>query len=295
MNLEQLRRAGVSDRRVRRLCGPGGPWRRLHPGVVLLRNTAPTRQQLLQAALVRYGPGVVITGADALRAHGVKCPVESEIRLLVPHHCRVVADEGVRLARTARLPEPVQVDGLPFAPPARATLDMARSEPDPDRIRYLLTLPLYWGLCDRRELLAELEAGSQRGTAVVRKVLRRLDEGPIQAHGLAARVLDLVPVPPPSWDQTICDRRGRRLGEADTWWDELGLAWQYRCTPGVGSGFSHLALAATGIVLVRCTVGQLRQVPQEVARELAKAYGAASRTPRPKVRAFPQRPMGDAA
>jgi hypothetical protein len=295
MNLEQLRRAGVSDRRTRRLCGPGGPWRRLHPGVVLLRNTAPTRQHLLHAALVRYGPGVVITGADALQAHGVKCPAEGEIHLLVPGHCRVVACEGVRLTRTARLPDPVQVDGLPFAPPARVTLDMARSAPDPARVRHLLTLPLYWGLCERQELLAELESGPQRGTAVVRKVLRELDEVPIQAHGLATRVLDLVPLPPPSWDQTICDRRGRRIGAADAWWDEFGLAWQYRCTPGPGGGFSHLALAATGIVLVRCTVRQLRQVPREVAQELARAFGEASRTPRPKVRAVPQAPVGDAA
>src|SRR4051812_5991367 len=106
MNLEQLRRAGVSDRRTRRLCGAGGPWRRLHPGVVLLRNTAPTRQQQLHAALVRYGPGVVITGADALLAHGVKCPPAGEIQLLVPDHCRVGACQGGRAARTARVPEP---------------------------------------------------------------------------------------------------------------------------------------------------------------------------------------------
>lgn len=294
MNLEQLRKAGVSDRRTRRLCGPGGPWRRLHPGVVLLRNSAPTRQQRLHAAMVRYGPRVVITGADALQAHGVKCPADDEIRLLVPQHCRMAGSDGVSVERTARMPAPALVDGLPFAPPCRATLDMARAEADPARIRHLLTLPLYWGLCDRQELLTELADGSQRGTASVRKVLRELDEGPIQAHGLAARVLDVARLPPPNWDVTICDRRGRRIGEADAWWDELGLAWQYRCGPGAG-GFSHLALAATGIVLVRCTVRQLRQVPQEVARELAHAFGDASRTPRPRVRAVPMTPIGDAA
>jgi hypothetical protein len=295
MNLEQLRRAGVSDRRTRRLCGPGGPWRRLHPGVILLRNTAPTRQQLLHAALVRYGPRVVITGGDALLAHGVKCPPAGEIQVLVPDHCRVAACQGIRAARTARMPDPVLVDGLPFTSPARATLDLARSEPDPARIRHLLTLPLYWGLCDRQELLTELGAGPQRGTAAVRKVLHELDEGPIQAHGLAARVLETARLPPPNWDVTICDRRGRRIGEADAWWDEIGLAWQYRCGPGPGGGFSHLALAATGIVLVRCTVRQLRKVPREVAEELARAFGEASRTPRPRVRAVPMGSIGDAA
>lgn len=294
MSLEQLRRAGVSDRRTRRLCGPGGPWRRLHPGVVLLRNSAPTRRQLLHAALARYGPRVVITGADALQAHGVKCPADDEIRLLVPGYCRVAACDGVSAARTARMPAPVVVDGLPFAPAARAALDLARSAPEPARIRHLLTLPLYWGLCDRQELLAELDAGPQRGTAVVRKVLRELDEGPIQAHGLATQVLDTARLPPPIWDVTICDRRGRRIGDADAWWDEIGLAWQYRCGPGTG-GFSHLALAATGIVLVRCTVRQLRQVPREVARELAQAFAEASRTRRPRVRAIPTTPIGDAA
>ncbi|MCR6487723.1 hypothetical protein M8542_33350 [Amycolatopsis sp. OK19-0408] len=294
MNLEQLRRAGVSDRRTRRLCGPGGPWRRLHPGVVLLRNSAPTRQQRLHAALVRYGPRVVITGADALVAHGVKCPATEELRLLVPEHCRVASGEGVSAVRTARMPEAVVIDGLPFAPPARAALDLARAEPDPAQIRHLLTLPLYWGLCDRQELLTELDAGSQRGTSTVRKVLRELDEGPIQAHGLAVGVLDAARLPPPVWDVTICDRRGRRIGEADAWWDELGLAWQYRCGPGVG-GFSHLALAATGIVLVRCTVRQLRLATREVAQELAHAFGDASRTPRPKVRAVAMAPIGDAA
>jgi len=294
MNLEQLRRAGISDRRTRRLCGPGGPWRRLHPGVVLLRNSTPTRQQRLHAALARYGPRVVITGADALRAHGVQCPADGEIRLLVPEHCRVAPCADVTAARTARMPEPVVVDGLPFAPPSRAALDLARTEPDPARIRHLLTLPLYWGLCDRQELLTELAEGPQRGTAPVRKVLRELDEGPIQAHGLAAQVMDMARLPQPTWDVTICDRRGRRIGEADAWWDELGLAWQYRCGPGTG-GFSHLALAATGIVLVRCTVRQLKQVPREVAQELAQAFGNASRTPRPKVRAVPMTPLGDAA
>jgi hypothetical protein len=294
MNLEQLRRAGVSDRRTRRLCGPGGPWRRLHPGVVLLRNTTPTRRQRLHAAIVRYGPRAVITGADALHAHGVRCPVDEEVRLLVPDHCRVAGCEGVSAARTARMPAPVVVDGLPFAPASRATLDLARSEPDPARIRHLLTLPLYWGLCDRLELLAELDGGPQRGTAAIRKVLRELDEGPIQAHGLATRALEMARLPPPIWDVTICDRRGRRIGDADAWWDEIGLAWQYRCGPGTG-GFSHLALAATGIVLVRCTVRQLRQVPGDVAQELAQAYGEASRTRRPRVHAVPTTPIGDAA
>ena len=294
MSLRQLRQAGVSSRRAARLCGPDGPWRRLHPGVVLLRNIEPTRHQLLHAAVARYGPEMVITGADALRAHGMKCALTKPIHLLVPTDCRITARDGIRSSRTARLPEPVMVDGLPFAPPARAALDLARLERDAAEINYLLTLPLYWGACDKAGLQAELEAGNQRGSAAVRAALSRLNEHESYAHGLATGVLQMTKLPPPQWNVTVCDLRGRRIGEADAWWDEVGLAWQYRPSSVQPSGgFSHLALTATGIILVRCAVGQLQRAPHEVAGELHRAYARAIRTPRPKVRGV--RAIGNAA
>ncbi len=263
----------------------------MHPGVVLLQNAEPDRQQRLHAAYARFGPGTVITAADALRAHGIKCELPPSIQLLVPQDCRRMAGDGVTYSRTSRLPEPTLVDGLPFAPPARAALDLARLRKDPAEIRSVLALPLYWGICDRAELEAELAAGNQRGSAAVREVLGGLREQEILAHGLAAQVLRATPLPPPMWNVLVRDRRGRPIGAADGWWDELGLAWQFR-TAATG-GFSHLALAATGIVLVRCTVTQLRNAPGEIRRELYRAYHQASRTPRPRVRA--QRLLGEVA
>lgn len=292
MTSRQLRGAGFSARRTSRLCGPSGPWRRLHPGVVLLRNAEPDRRQLLHAAVARFGPGAVITAADALRAHGMKCEPTRSVQLLVPQDCRRMPGSELEYSRTSRLPEPALVDGLPFAPPVRAALDLARLRRDPGDIRAALTLPLYWGVCGRAELEAELAAGNQRGSAAVRAVLGGLHDHEILAHGLAVRVLRATPLPPPSWNVLVCDRRGRPIGAADAWWDELGLAWQFRNVAPAG-GFSHLALTASGIVLVRCTVAQLRAAPGAVARELHQAYTRASRTPRPKVRALHS--LGEAA
>lgn len=280
----ELREAGVTARRADKLCGPGGPWRRLLPGVILLRDTAPTRLQLLQAATARFGPHMVVTGADALRARGVDCAATREVHLLIPEYKRTPAEPGMLPRRTSRMPAPTWIDGVPYAPPARAALDLARSQLDPARIDELLSLPLYWGLCTVDELRDEHEAGNQRGSAAVRAALRRIDPEETYARGLARKVLESCALPQPAWNVTICDRRGRPIGAADAWWDEIGLAWQFRTPKQEAANFHRLALTATGTVLVRCTIDQLRNVPLEVASELVRAFTEAARTPRPKVR-----------
>lgn len=280
----ELREAGVTARRADKLCGPGGPWRRLLPGVILLHDTAPTRLQLLQAAAARFGPQLAVTGADALRAHGVDCAVTKEIHLLVPEYKRAPAEPGMLPRRTSRMPTPTWIDGVPYAPPARAALDLARTQLDPARIDELISLPLYWGLCTVDELRDELEAGNQRGSAAVRAVLRKVNPEETYAHGLAKKVLECCALPQPAWNVTICDRRGRPIGAADAWWDEVGLAWQFRTPKQEAAKFHRLALTATGTVLVRCTIDQLRNMPLEVSSELVRAFTEATRTPRPKVR-----------
>lgn len=62
------------------------------------------------------------------------------------------------------------------------------------------------------------------------------------------------------------------------------MAWQFRAPKQGTANFHPLALTATGTVLVRCTIDQLKKVPLEVAEELVRAFAEATRTPRPKVR-----------
>ncbi|ATY09853.1 hypothetical protein CU254_04785 [Amycolatopsis sp. AA4] len=282
LHRRHLRVAGISDRRAAQLSGPGGPWRQVYSGVYLVHDKPPSREELLHAAVARFGPGTIITGTDALCAHGISHPRTPEIHLLVPHNRRPSNEPSIITYRTARMPKAILIDGLPYASAARAALDLARREHDPDEIARLVSLPLYWGLADRAELTTVLNTGNQRGTAAVRTVLRNLDDQETFAHGQALRVLQRTPLPTPQWNVAVCDRRGRRLGTADAWWDEIGLAWRYRTAAGP-EDFSHLALAATGTVLFRCTPLQLRESPEEMSAELLNAYRHAARTPRPKV------------
>jgi len=253
----------------------------------MLDDGQPSRRQLLRAAAYYAGTGCVVTGVDALRAHGVKLTSSPQVHVLVPLHRRVLSQDFVKLERTSRLPEPVYRHAIPFAPPPRATIDLARREPVPDRLRRLLALPVYYGLCTANDLRHELEAGNQRGTAAVREMLRNLGSmGDTYLQGMARELLDYVPLPAPVWNVTVCDALGRPIGVVDAWWDEVALGWQFGGTPDRGPKMNHLALTAAGVTLVRTEPADLRIAIPRVARELTSAFANAAKRQRPKVRAL---------
>lgn len=285
----RLRRAGLSQHVISSRCRPGGPWRRLLPGVILLSNREPSRDQQLRAAIYHAGPDAVISGTDALQAQGIPLSPSRRVHVLIPIGRRIASHEFTWLDRTSRVPEPVIVDGLPFAPPARATVDLARHETDPDRLRRLLTLPVYYGLCSAEQLRDEVDAGNQRGTSAVRQTLRSLGSlRDTYQQGVARELLGGVPVPPPIWNVTICDSAGRRLGVVDAWWDEVALGWVLdpAATCPDRPATSHLPLTGAGVMLVHTTPNRLRGDAMAVARELTSAFAAAARRRRPRVQAL---------
>ncbi|MEV0677811.1 hypothetical protein AB0I60_14950 [Actinosynnema sp. NPDC050436] len=169
-----LRAAGVSRYAINLRCRPGGPWQRVLPGVLLLAAAPPTRAQQVRAALAYAGPEAVLTGVDALREQGFPdLPLPPLIHILQPVACRRTGRGDFFLERTTRLPKPVLKDGLPLAPPLRALLDAARQERHPERREAVLTSAVRAGY-HPAALLAELDAGSQRGAAVPRTTLRGL-------------------------------------------------------------------------------------------------------------------------
>ncbi|MBB3053412.1 hypothetical protein FHS23_004461 [Prauserella isguenensis] len=282
MTTAELRAHGVSEGTIARRCRPGGPWRRLLPGIVLLDAGEPTRRQLVRA-LARYvGREGIVTGGDALGAHGLALPRTPAVHVLVPKGRRMLSPTFALVERTTRPPEPVVVDGIPFAPPTRAALDAARREPDPGRLRDLLSLPIYYGLTTATELRYELDAGSQRGTAAVRAELRAIDrDRDTYTRAWARTVLRDGPLPPPRWDVAVHDRRGRYIGTVDAWWDEVGLGWQFH--PGDKPHLGHLALAAAGVTVVRTDPDRLTTDPRGVLTELATAFRRAAGHKRPAV------------
>lgn len=285
-----LRAAGVSASMIARRCRPGGPWRRLQPGVVMLSPGTATRRQLQRAAVALAGPEAVISGADALRAHGVNLPAPRSIRLLVSNQRRLLPREFVIVERTTRMPAPVVRGGLPFAPPVRAAVDAARTASDPVWLRSALALTVHHGLCTREELHAELAEGNQRGSAAVRVALGHFESALATVlHSRAHRLLRDAPLPAPRWNVTVCDRRRRPIGYADAWWDEVGVAWQLDAggprRPVHPKG--HLAMMAAGVIVVRTPSdvlddaigGELARA--EVIRTLTSAFLSAARRPRP--------------
>ncbi|MGH3435612.1 MAG: hypothetical protein ACRDRN_04015, partial [Sciscionella sp.] len=227
ISVSDLRAAGVSrfaiDIRCRR-----GSWQQPLPGVVLLRGQPPTRGQLLRAAALYAGAGAMITGIDALAAAGLAPGGTDAIHLLVPARRRRANPGFLRFERTTRPPEPVHIDGIPFAPAIRAALDAARHISDRHALVMLLAPLICRGTCGINQLREELAAGSQRGSATVRGVLTELDPPPRSlTEQRAERIVAASGLPKPRWRVPLRDRHGRLLCAVGAWWDGVGLAWDF--------------------------------------------------------------------
>lgn len=281
----QLRGAGVTTYAMSARCRPSGPWQRLLPGVILLSGAEPTRRQRLRAALVYAGPGAVLSGTYAMRSHGVDVPVTDEVLVLAPAGRRVSSQAFLTVERTTRLPEPVWSAGLPVAPLVRATLDAARRESDRHRLGVLLHAPLRARRCTVADLRAELDAGSQRGSAAVRALLTddALRVVPVTL-GLARRLLRDAFLPMPNWQFPLYDRTGLPLGVADAWWPNHGLAWEMtgveHSPPGTELPTDGDRLRAAGITVLRTDPERLRTAPAKVITEVANALLRAGRVTR---------------
>lgn len=169
-----LRAQGVANSVIAARCRPGGAWRRLAPGVVLLADMPPTRRQLLRAAQQYAGPDALITGMDVLRARGSPLRVPAVVHVLIPERRRVASQRFVLIERTTRMPACWWDRGLAFSHPVRAVLDTARRDDDPLRVRTLFMGFARGRIHVLRDLAVELDSGSQRGSALPRLVLREL-------------------------------------------------------------------------------------------------------------------------
>lgn len=282
--------AGVSQHMVAIRCRPGGPWQLLLPGVLLLANSPPTRRQRLRAALLYAGQDAVISGVEALHEHGLAVSANDEVHVLVPIRRRVSTRDFVRIERTNRLPRPVLFDGLPFAPSGRAAVDAARTTDDDRKRRAFLLAPIEAGLRTVDQILTELNAGSQRGTAALRPLLTEPITPPLTStvhEGWARRITKHTPIPPPDWNVRVYDKANQLLGTADAWWDDVGLAWDFGHQRDTMTTIRQSTFAQEGIITLRTPLPRLRSNPMEVSEDLAAAFLRATQRPRPTVRAVP--------
>ncbi|GAA1992196.1 hypothetical protein GCM10009754_83850 [Amycolatopsis minnesotensis] len=285
---------GMHSKTIYRRCLPGERWQRILPGVVLLRNAPPTTVQRTAAALLYAGPSAQLTGIEACLRHGLRSPSLPRlnyVHVLVPHERNVKSSEFVVVERTNRLPAPVIRGNFALAPIARATVDAARRIKNPDAVGKLLSEAVQQRRCAPEELFRELDEGSQRGTALPRRLLAGWTSLRSVAEARAKAIADTLPSPPSHWNVPVYDAKGEYVGCPDAWWDDVGLAWE------IDSANFHFSLsgysrtverntryAAAGICCVQTLPSQITKEPDEVRASLIAAYETAAGRARPQVR-----------
>jgi hypothetical protein len=300
----QLVAIGFSERTVYKRCQPGGPWRRLLPGVIGLFSGIPTRDQYVLAALLLGGPDAMVTGLEACRRHGIRRgPLPSpehregpaEVHVLVPMPRQVRSVGFVHVERTNRLPAAIIRGGIPLAPVARACIDATRRLSRPGEVTELLADAVQRGLCTVAALVQELGETTRRGTAIPRSVLGDVAEGIRSAAERQAKaVWKRTGLPEAWWNVAVHDEEGRFLGIADCWVDEVAMVWETESTEWHLSPADHdatveraAAFTAAGAIYTATKPRKLRTDPQAVVAILRATYERARARPRPALKALP--------
>lgn len=288
----ELEAIGVPRRTISRRCVPGGPWQSLLPGIVLLGNGEPAEEHRGRAALLHGREGAVLTGAYALRRHGLeRLPEEENVHVLIPAS-RDIADAGfVHVERTVRMPRPHPKGDLLVAPVARAVVDTARRLTDEGEVQAMMAEAVQRRFCTPEMLADELDQGRTAGTAMPRRALTPLLAGARSvAEADAWHLWRRSGLPPCRWNVPIYDVHGGYIATPDCWCDDIALAWEidsYRYHASLEGHRATLArnarYAAAGIIVLQTLPSRLRAEPDEVTAELRAAFRAAQARPRPRV------------
>ncbi|EFL04867.1 predicted protein [Streptomyces sp. AA4] len=284
----------MNSKVIYRRCLPGGPWRRLLPGIILLHNNDPTPDQLVHAALLYAGTAAVVTGEEACRRYGLRLAVsaasEQRIHVLIPHHLKRTSSDFVIIERTKRLPRPWLRAGVPLAPLVRATTDFVRRNRTANIIGQALIEAVQRGGCTPQALAEELDRGTKRGTALPRRLLAEWANARSVAEAEAQKLTRTLPHPPTHQNEALYDSAGSYAGRPDFWWDDVGLAWEidsldfhFRSADYAQTLRRNTRYASLGVAVVQTLPSRLRTEPNAVLDELRAAYAAARTRPRPPV------------
>lgn len=276
----------VLDRRVR----SGGSWQRLLPGVYLTVTGTPTQDQLDTAALLYAGPGGTLTGAAALRRHGVRTATPSKaVDVLVPATRQRTSVEYVAIRLTTRLPEQVCYLGpVQFVLPARAVADSARWLGDLSSVRATVAAAVQTGLCTIEQLVAELRSGPVQGSAFFRAALAEVTSGIRSSR--EAEMKDLIKrgrLPLPLFNARLY-RGDELIAVADAWWPEAGVVaevdskeWHLSPKDWEKTMTRHARLTALGILVLHFTPRQIRHEPDQVLGIIRQTLASRRDHPQP--------------
>lgn len=118
---------------------------------------------------------------------------------------------------------------------------------------------------------------------------REVGEGVRSAAELdAKKLLIRAGLPPAVWNVEVFDARGRLLGVADCWFDDVALAWEIDSTEWHLSPADHdrtvrraAAFGAAGAIVFPSKPGDVRRAGAAVIAQLRAAHAHAATRPRP--------------
>ncbi|WP_030813051.1 hypothetical protein [Streptomyces sp. NRRL S-337] len=302
LTTRQLRQHGVTAAETTERCRPGGCWQQVLPGIYLLHPGPPTSEERLHAVLLyasHRGPTVprqgsadapaeaMITGLAALALHGFTetPPLLSldRIEVLVARTRRLRSTGFAQIVRSAELPVPQQVTGVPTAPVARALADAVAGLTDASAVRRLLTEAVRGGHCETPVVVRELSrARLLTRPHVVDAVDTLLAEGRAQAEQWLYAMVRDHDLPDPLWNVDLRLPGGPLLGGVDAFWPEHGVALEIDTrAPRPEEDPLHSAfdqkrehLERLGITIVRCLPRTLREAPAQQATVVRTALMA---------------------
>jgi hypothetical protein len=216
---------GMPHATVDRRIAPDGPWQKMLPGTYLTVTGKPTIDQRQVAALLYAGRGSVITGSAAIRLHRLRSPGPDRIDVLIPWAARRHSAGFVRIHRTRRMPAFYRAGPVRFARAARAVADAAHEFATLDDVRAVVAEAVQKQACSIAEIGLELAGGSSRDSVHLRAALAEVREGirsVAEAH-FRQRV-QRSDLPQPKFNVYLRAADGTDIGEADAWWEDVGVA-----------------------------------------------------------------------
>lgn len=291
----ELARLGVSNSAVHGRCRVGGPWQRILPGIVMLRNGQPSPRQRSIAALLYCGDDALLSGRSAMSEYGYRTH-SGDVQVLIPIERRVQSVGFVIVERTIRMPEAERRNRLRCAPLPRAVLDAARRCKTLDPTRALIAEVVQRGGVSVRELAKELEAGSSRGSALPRMVLREVKANVHSVPEAEARKLWLRSgLPEMVFNHEVRNARGDLIAIPDGWidsvafaWDIDSLEWHAAPTDYKRTVERRTRMQNAGIIVLPTVPSALRTDPDRVVEDLRAHYRLARSRPRPEVSVRPR-------
>jgi uncharacterized protein DUF559 len=195
----------------------------------------PTERDRLRALLLRLPDCVVLGYHTAAALYGFEAPRTDVVHVIVPAGTVVPLLRGVRTHESVvPVEEPVIVDGLLCAPPARCAVDLARS------VRRLDALPvldaaLRSGACDQDDLIGEVQRhDGLRGVRQARELVP-LADGRSECRQESQLRLVLIDggLPRPEPQVWLCDEHGVPRYRLDLGYERRKVGVEY-------DGMSHL-------------------------------------------------------